>query len=238
MRIRIKLCTEGLTIPINYKHQLQGLIYHMMGPSSRYHDLHDNGYNVEHKKFKLFTFSDLFGKFEYNDEKKSITFVSNAYFDMTSIDEDLIIDIIDFCNKHFTVMIGNQLISLNGFEILEDQYPINFEMKFSSISPVTCYGFENGNTIYYDPNNEKFKEAIIQNLRRKMEIINHRYDEINIKEIVCIKKRLSHFMNAFIVSYDIEIVFEGICKKVLEIILNTGIGSKNSMGFGMLQYED
>lgn len=62
MRIKINCDVgHGVTLPINYNHILTGIIYRFLNQSDpEYaHFLHEKGYELESRHFKLFTFSQL-----------------------------------------------------------------------------------------------------------------------------------------------------------------------------------
>ncbi len=65
MRLRIGLAAReaSIEVPIQYNHLLQGLIYHNLDRAlSEW--LHEEGHAYGKRRFKLFTFSRLFGKRE------------------------------------------------------------------------------------------------------------------------------------------------------------------------------
>ena len=64
MRIRVHLrAPSPIMIPLNYAHQLASVIYHLLNRSSSAYAtfLHGQGYGIGDRRFKLFTFSPLFG---------------------------------------------------------------------------------------------------------------------------------------------------------------------------------
>ena len=65
MRIKITCdIGEGIRLPINYNYFLTGVIYQFLKESDpEYADfLHQDGYELENRRFKLFTFSQLMAK--------------------------------------------------------------------------------------------------------------------------------------------------------------------------------
>ena len=65
MRIKITCdIGEGIRLPINYNYFLTGVIYQFLKESDpEYaHFLHQDGYEQENRRFKLFTFSQLIAK--------------------------------------------------------------------------------------------------------------------------------------------------------------------------------
>ena len=107
LKIYINLNKE-LTIPINYSHILQGIIYSALSDDLRYQKLlHNVGLNGSN--YKLFTFSSLCGKHSiYN---KTITFSEKIFLEIRSVDSYFIFLLyehfksngITFGSKNFSV---------------------------------------------------------------------------------------------------------------------------------------
>ncbi|HYX71537.1 MAG TPA: hypothetical protein VE732_02095, partial [Nitrososphaera sp.] len=64
MRVKLTFLASkrNATLPLNYNHAVAGLIYRMIGNASEEFAtaLHDEGYEADRRRFKLFTFSRLF----------------------------------------------------------------------------------------------------------------------------------------------------------------------------------
>jgi len=202
----------------------------------KFPELHDDGFRFENRPFKLFVISDIFGKFIL--KQNLLHFEQNGYFDFACFEEDMIIQISKFLTQNTLIHIGKTIIEHNGFDILQNDFLLKEQMTFKSISPVTCYIMDE-KTIYFEPDSNEFKNQIINNIVKKHELIYQtNCPDFGIEAIEKIRKRVVHYKNNFVVSFDIKITFNNLNKNILQIILNTGIGSKNSMGFGMLRYEN
>ncbi|MEC7867857.1 MAG: hypothetical protein VYE00_09460, partial [Candidatus Poribacteria bacterium] len=62
MRIKIEFpVKEAVALPVNYNYYLTGVIYNFLRQSDRDYasSLHQEGYQEQEKRFKLFTFSQL-----------------------------------------------------------------------------------------------------------------------------------------------------------------------------------
>ncbi len=75
MRLLIELNSEkDLVIPIHYNYYIQGLLYKSISPKLA-QILHDHGFPIEKRRFKLFTFSRILGEYRIgNGDKKKIRF--------------------------------------------------------------------------------------------------------------------------------------------------------------------
>jgi len=238
MRIRINLKLSGKSIVANYKHYLQSLIYNTLKKNNKYESLHNEGYKIENRPFKLFVISDILGKFEYVNNNKYLLFKTDAYFELAAIDEEIIVNVIEYLNINNYLHINKTIVEHDGYSIQSIKYPQNCdEFTFTSISPVTCYRVIDGETIYYEPESLEFRDMILGNLEKKMKLIyGDDNTQVEIKSILNKRKRLVHFKNTFIIAFDIDITFSKLNKDFFEVILLTGLGPKNSMGFGMMRY--
>ena len=89
MRLRISLVAEGgsMRIPVQYNHLVQGLVYHNLDRAlSEW--LHEQGHIYGARRFKLFTFSRLFGKREV--ENGHVRFDGPAYFYLAAVDAEIL----------------------------------------------------------------------------------------------------------------------------------------------------
>ena len=80
VHIRLK---EPLSLPINYNHILQAVIYRALSIMPDYSQfLHAGGFTRGQRKYKIFQFSQLDG--EYRIREKKITFYSYVSFEVRS----------------------------------------------------------------------------------------------------------------------------------------------------------
>lgn len=62
MRIRIVLDLKNKLIPINYRSILAGIVYSMLPLNENTTILHNEGIKLNNRKFKLLTFSEIYGE--------------------------------------------------------------------------------------------------------------------------------------------------------------------------------
>src|SRR5215207_2715796 len=90
MRLRVSLAAgdrSSVTLPIQYNHLLQGLIYANVDRALG-DWLHEKGYAYGARSFKLFTFSRLFGK--KSIDKGQIRFAGPFHFYLSAADADVL----------------------------------------------------------------------------------------------------------------------------------------------------
>ena len=74
---------EPLSLPVNYNHILQAIIYRALNIMPEYAAFfHDNGFERGQRQYKMFQFSQLTGK--YRIENRRITFYSEVSFEVRS----------------------------------------------------------------------------------------------------------------------------------------------------------
>ncbi|HHU55709.1 MAG TPA: CRISPR-associated endoribonuclease Cas6 [Acholeplasmataceae bacterium] len=235
MRIRIKLETINKSISINYHSLIQGFIYNVIGRDEFSTALHNVGSRFENRPFKLFTFSELFGKAKYSNQK--LLFTNDAYFEVTAFNDTIIERIIAFLEENEYISLGKEMYKVNGYDIINDLYKVEEEMKFKTISPVICNLTENKKPIYLDPNTPRYKEVLLMNLAKKYYLCYHEnLPEIDLRIDNVIEKKV-YFRKVFYICNHFDITFYNLNEDLLKLIQRVGIGSKNSMGFGMLKYE-
>lgn len=236
MRIRIELGLKDKSILVRYKSQLQGMIYHMIRQDDSASILHDEGYRVENRPFKLFVFSDLIGQFTYDTKIKMMHFETNAYFEVASIQVDFMIEMVKYLQNHNSVHFGKQIIDVIDVQIIEDPKIID-KASFITISPITVYKTNEEKTIYLSPNEDEFIHMIHHNILKKCEAFQidppTHLPHIN---IISSEKRIIYFRDHFLIAYHLKFDMHQLRQPYLTIMLNTGLGSKNSMGFGMIRY--
>ena len=74
---------QPLSLPLNYNHIVQSIIYRAIGTMPDYADfLHNEGYSLEKRQYKMFQFSQLSG--DYYIQNKQIIFKSYIVFEIRS----------------------------------------------------------------------------------------------------------------------------------------------------------
>lgn len=239
MRVRIYLGLINNKISVHYHSLLQGLIYHSLGYSDEITDLHDVGKRIDNRPFKLFTFSEIYAQARYLKNEKKLLFLENGYFDFTSFNQELIIKFIEHLNWNNKILLGENTIDVLGYDLLDNNIKIiDDACVFSTCSPIVCYKTENKKTIYFDPSDIEFTNLLKNNLAKKFYLCyEEEFPNFEIVNIKNIKKKIVHFRNTFYNAYHCKIIVNLTDRRLANVIMTTGLGSKNSMGFGMVNYE-
>ncbi len=258
MRLKIELYGNGLKkFPFNYHYQFSSAIYLLLKFSSPEFSefLHNKGYNLNGKKYKLFTFSLKFEK--YQTSSTEILLESpKIYLTVTSpkIDEFIKNFVIgSFERTFFYISFGGSdyKLLIKNMELLPEPEFTN-EMKFMMTSPMVLSSvreFNGKQSPYYlrPEDTDELNRLLTNNLRNKYEIISNKknegevtlvFDENYIKKHPRITKKITINEHG---RYPIDIIgiqapfrIEG-DKELIKVGYECGFGEKNSMGFGMTE---
>lgn len=237
MQLDIFLTGDEIRLPISTSATIQGIIYNALKTDEKYSAyLHNSGKILNGRKYKLFTFSDIQGN--YVIEGSEIVFRDGARFSVRSADAYLIQLLLSYFTEHRCIDVAGSKAEIKNLR-LTDEHIFDNEITVRTLSPVTVYITEtDGHTIYYSPEEKEFYNAIVTNARRKW--ISNFGSEENFKLAVSpvenchFKKRVTKFKETVITAWHGEFILKG-PPKVLNFLYDTGIGSKNSQGFGMFE---
>ncbi len=249
MRIKI-ICDvgRGVCLPINYNHLLTSVIYQFLRLSDPEYArfLHEDGYTIGNKRFKLFTFSQLMARKRQitNDQ---ICFRSQVMWYVSSPQEAFLGSFAASLMDRGRLRIGSQQLRVMDVEIprIPRFHP---NMKFRCLSPITMSTKRERNgklVMHYCLHDEpEFSELVRQNLVRKHEAIcghKPRDDSFSMEfdpEYISRRKgritRLVRFKDVDIRG--VLCPFHACGSPELMLVgYECGFGDKNSAGFGMVE---
>lgn len=244
MRIKLTFQAEkNLIIPIQYNYFLQSMIYNNI--SRELSDfLHDYGFMINGRQFKLFTFSRLMGRFKMKDGK--IEFTSPMSLIVASPVERFLRELAEGMLRNENLNICGQKVMLSSISVFPGLEDVDFgeEVVIEMLSPVVAYNTvrkTNGSrTIYFSPWDEWFSELIRINLERKYQLIygqNIQGADIKVEPLGPRDERYCK-----ILQYKDTVIkgWSGIYKlrgdrRLIKVAYEAGLGSKNSQGFGCFE---
>ncbi|MGB9596905.1 MAG: CRISPR-associated endoribonuclease Cas6 [Candidatus Poribacteria bacterium] len=252
MRIKITLdIGNGISIPINYNYPLAAVIYRFLDQSNPEYAyfLHEEGYNLGDKRFKLFTFSQLMAqkreiRGNYIHFKSLLTwFVSSPQEEFLGSFAVSLLEQREFC-------INDIPLRVKDVDIPKVPYFQEY-MYFLCLSPITmstkCERNGEITMHYLLPDEPEFSELVRRNLIRKYEIIYGRKpkdDSFRMEfDADYIAKREGR-VTRLIRYKDIDIrgvlcPFHAYGSPELMLVgYECGFGDKNSAGFGMVEVFD
>lgn len=234
MRIIVTLDVKGLRLPLGYHYFLQSMIYDLFRTDPCYGDfLHGNGFHTGNKRFKLFVFCPLKGK--HSIEGKEIVFHDSAALELRSPDAAFVQSFVTSCRPGKTLSLQGQAVTVLNCR-LENAPLLQSGVRIRTVSPITVHVTdETRHTIYYKPEEAAFYEHIVRNAERKWQSFygNIPFDLTLIPaENAAFRRLVTVFKGTYITAWYGDFILHG-SPQVLDFLYHTGLGARNSQGFGM-----
>lgn len=227
MRIKLKLKADNLLLPLSYRHGIQGMIYSNLDDelASQIHDL-DN--------YKFFTFSKILGKYDILPANQ-INFNGFIYIVIASINPIFLENLYtNLSNRGYIILYGKQ-VSISSIEVYGNNIDDRI-ITYRTLSPVTSYISDDyGNVTFLKPFMSEYEYYLLLSLNRKLEAMNISYDnDFKILKFEKIKRGIFAYKNCSYEAYDYIVSIEA-SELLHNLIMDSGLGSKNSIGFGMVE---
>ena len=249
MRIKITCdIGEGIHLPINYNYFLASAIYGFLRESDpEYADfLHQDGYEQENRRFKLFTFSQLMAK-RREIRGDQIYFRSPLTWYVSSSQEP-------FLENFAAALMGAGILQIEGHRLqVQDvevlrQPRFGPQMTFRCFSPITMSTMRERDgqlgTHYCLPDDLQFSELVRQNLIRKYEAVYRHppteksfamtFDQAYMDKKGGRVTRLVNYKGIRIRGVVSPFHVIG-APELIRVGYACGFGDKNSAGFGMVE---
>ena len=180
MRISLSLSHRNhhLTLPVNVNHLISSLIYNIVSnSSSEYAErLHEQGYRLDKRTFKLFTFSPLIPvghrRWEMNGDGTMTTEARNVSLLISSGKAEFVEHLVVGLLHQPLVQIGRQRFRVETVKKL-DPPELGDDMRFIMLSPLVCSAKRDGEKYpqYLMPGDEEFERVLLENLLGKYEAL-------------------------------------------------------------------
>ncbi len=248
--MRIQIIADvgtGITLPINYNHLLVGVIYRFLSESNpEFADfLHEEGYHVDEKRFKLFTFSQLMAERRHITGEQ-IHFRSTLTWSVSSPVEQFLSHFADTLLTEGSLSIGDCPLKVRDVTIPRAPR-FRSEMYFRCLSPVvmSAVRVDGGKRRmhYCLPDDPHLSDLIRRNLLHKHQAIHGRipqddiltfqYDQAYIRRKAGRVTRLVDFKGIKIRGVLCPFRVTG-SVPLIQTGYECGFGDKNSAGFGMV----
>ena len=232
---------DQFSLPVNYNYLLQSMIYNLLDNKEKLsRKIHETGYQIEDKHFKLFTFSLLRG--QYKIHGKRIEFLDKVRFEIRTVDKNILLTIVESLLNLETLRIGQNLVKILNVKIGEKKLT-GTSYKIRMISPlvVRSTDADTKKTLYYNPFDTEFKSRIMENFERKF-LAYYNKEPTGRFDIEPINyslknKFVTKYKDFLITGWRGEFEIRGDAE-VLDFLYQVGLGEKNSMGFGMFVIEE
>ncbi len=238
MRVRIDFTSEGpIFLSIGYNRSLQGMIYSLL--NYEYRDfLHDKGYMIGDRRFKLFTYSRLIGIFKIKGSY--IVFNNNISLLVSSPIPQFIEELCNNLIKQYIINLEINKLRVSSITFLKEP-SIGHEVFVKTLSPITVYSTlytrkGKKKTYYYSPYEDEFDDIISENLIKKFELLTNKSmnNRITIEPVRRIREVTIKFKGTLVKGWIGNFHLKGE-PELLRVGYECGFGSKNSAGFGMVE---
>lgn len=231
---------KNLVLPIQYNHIVQAMIYNSVDADLGQF-LHEKGFQVEKRTFKMFAFSRLIGKYNIDKKSQKIYFEGPVTLTISSPYEE-------FCNSIASglllkqqVMLGNTQMKVQEV-IFEKEVVDADEIRIITLSPIVIYStfFRSDGrryTCYFQPGEKEHGAILDNNIRKKFSAF---YDKeppegnMFMKSLGRTKLSVINYKSTVIKGYSGKFILSGPIP-LLQMALDAGLGSKNSQGFGCIK---
>lgn len=232
--------TRNLTLPLAHQTKVQGMIYNLMSIAPEYSNfIHEEGYRSSNNAhFRLFTFSNLYGP--HILRSNDIIFPETVSLKIRTADPLFGQLLNEVLRPGLLCALGKQKIILTEVQQevlhLEDDCD---QLTIRTISPIMAYKkLVDRHTHFYNPLDAEFSLLINKNYRRKWESATGMLPDDNVELLalsVGYKDRtIAHIKGTIITAWGGTYLLRG-KPKAMEFLYHTGLGAKNSMGFGAFE---
>jgi CRISPR-associated endoribonuclease Cas6 len=223
----------SIILPIAHRHYLQSMIYNALKSDPVYAAaLHDSASSG--RAYKLFTFGQLEGR--YTVEGQWICFPQGATLEIRSVHGELLWRLFQAFHTGTSLRLGANNLTV-GSCTLENTVITCDTMVVQTCSPVVAYVTEqDGRTVFFSPDDPEFYALIGANARRKWAQKHSRpFDGIFTIEPAPdarFRKQVTLYKTTRITGWHGRFRLSG-SPEMLDLLFHSGLGAKNSQGFGM-----
>lgn len=236
MRIVIQFHTQGLRLPLACNYMIQSFIYRVLSADQTYGTfVHNSGYRAGNKAFKLFSFRMPYGR--YIIEGKDIIFRDCVNLEVRSPDASFIQTFFSACQPGSQFFLNGQPVTVAACLLLNAPLFQNTALV-TAVSPITVHTTDDTqHTVYYSPEEPAFYELVVHNAQRKWSsyYADAPFDfSIAPAENAAFRRLVTTFKHTYITAWYGKFHLQG-SPQVLDFLYHTGLGSRNSQGFGMFE---
>jgi CRISPR-associated endoribonuclease Cas6 len=245
MRLKVILAPERgiLTVPVQYNSLIHGFVYHNMDKAlSKW--LHEEGHALGERRFKLFTFSRLFGKRKAKDGR--VAFDGSTHFYLSSADAEVLGSLAEHLLKKPNVRLGSARCRVEEIAVEPEPEVNGGTIKIKTLSPITTYSTlttpdGRKKTYFYSPQEDEWSEALVANIGRKAKSLGWEADVdgdltgtwVKPRRVKAADQKILKFKGTVIKGWT-GLYETNLPEPYFRLAYDTGFGSKNPQGFGMV----
>lgn len=255
MRFKLVLNIEkqafGNVLPLNYQYEQSAVIYKILSLANEDYSawLHNNGFTLDFKQFKLFTYSRLFIP-QYTIDKRNGRIIINSdtvEWYVSFLPEESTGKFVQgiFMNQTFQLGDKKSIVQfrVQNVEVLPSPQ-FKKEMTFETLSPI-CISLreDNGSTTYISPSDERAKESILSSLLNRYQAFygkpyagspDFNFDVLNTPKPVLITFKANTPEETKVKGYMCIFKIKA-GEELMKMMYESGVGMKGSQGWGMVR---
>ncbi|WP_286887513.1 CRISPR-associated endoribonuclease Cas6 [Aneurinibacillus sp. UBA3580] len=241
MRFSISLSGNGsyIKLPIHYNALIQAALYNQLSPEVA-DFLHNKGFIVDNRRFPLFAFSRIIGDYRLLRKENKIVFSNPVQLIVSSPVPEFVRDIAQILLKD-GFRVGNQMLTVTSLK-MDAPTVDNDEIIVQTLSPIVAYSTMKRSdgrkyTVYFEPKEDDFQSIVINNLLRKGRLLygeNTPFQPITIRPVCKYKQHVVMYKQTIIKGYSGKFLLKG-DQRLLQVAIDAALGSKNAMGFGLVE---
>ena len=243
MKLKISLIScKNIVLPKEFNFIVQALIYRFLDrlPAEW---LHNNGFKVEKRSFKLFVFSSFLEKGRYSTTENSFIFPNIISFYVTSPVTWIIEQFAKNIILNEKVELGNNMMNVSSLEVFDNETIETNRIRINALTPIEVHSTltkSDGNkkTYYYSPRESEFSDLINENLKKKWMACYRQECNYNVSispvNMRYCRERIRLFKETVIKGWTGHFWLSGE-PEFLQFAFVTGLGSRNSGGFGFIE---
>ncbi|TDA65882.1 MAG: CRISPR-associated endoribonuclease Cas6 [Clostridia bacterium] len=240
MRLILTLTASGeIGLPIQHNHLLQAAVYDLIEQPGLREFLHQHGFVLGKRRFRLFAFSRLLGRVRVDTAGQQMFFTSPVNLVICSPLTALLQELGNSLLRRGEIRLGNNHLEVEQVGV--DDYQVRGRsLTVRMLSPLVTYSTLENNgsryTYYYSPFEPRFSTLISANLAKKYTIIHGRpapEEDVRIMPVAVGKRdmKVVQYKGTVIKGWMGTYRLQG-DPELLQVALDAGLGSKNSQGFG------
>ena len=233
--LTITLRLDGpLHLPIAYNYFIQSALYGAWREA--FPTLHDEGYTDGTRSFRMFAFGPLQGR--YRVEGKEILYTGPVSLEVRSPAEELMEQLAAHLLEQGFLRLGQY--ELPGTDLRTADRLLFFpSARVRALGPVTVHDtLPDGKTVYYAPTEERFGELLAENLAAKLQASGTGAPAfLGVRTAGTPRKVVTTFKGIYVTGYTGTFLLEA-DPEAMGLLYYTGLGSRNSQGFGMFDIEE
>ncbi len=233
---------ERLKIPLeSYNAWIQAAVYHLMGRVVA-NVVHDQGFLVDGRRMRLFTFSRLLGA--YHVRPPWIEFALPVRLVVSSPLTVLVQQFTNAIAANGVFRLGPyhceiHRVSLHNFQTQSDSLDVRTLAPITSHSTLIKEDGVSRYTVYFHPQEKEFSELVTKNLLRKYRAIYaipwpDPAARVTVVPRSAVKFDLVRYKNTVIKGYSGRFQIRGPAP-LLQVGYDAGFGDRNSQGFGLTE---